>query len=246
MAGQGGPDGATLTSFLASVGVDTSLVMVGDTPTGHALIQVDVSGGNCIIVHPGANRQLTADAVASTLAQFGEGDLLLIQNETNLTSLMVSEASARGMVVAYNPSPVDADALSVDIDAVDYLFVNELEAAALSNVEASPDAALDALMGRHPNTGVIMTLGADGAVYGRAGQRWQVDAARVDAVDTTGAGDTFTGFFLGAVTRGHNPWTALAIARDAASQAVQCRGAAVSIPTWAKVTLNRVFEPRSP
>lgn len=234
MAGQVGSDGAELLRFLGDAGVDTSLVRTGQEPTGHALVQVDPTGANCIIVHGGANRTLSEAAILSALESFGEGDLLLVQNETNLVGLMVDEAARLGMTVAYNPSPFDQSALSVDIDLVDYLFVNEVEAESLTGTE-DPDQALEALTARFPSTGVILTLGAAGAAFARGEERVRVSAAVVDVVDTTAAGDTFTGYFLAQTLRGGSPFDALSLAVRASGVAVGRQGAAVSIPRWEEV-----------
>lgn len=234
MAGSIGSDGQQLVEFLVDAGVDMSNVVVSSEPSGHALIQVDPNAANCIILHPGANRAITPQAVSQTLAGFGAGDFLIVQNETNLIDRIVAEGAERGMIVAYNPSPFDADALRVDLALVDYLFVNEVEAVGLADRSTAAEA-LEELVARFPHTSIVMTLGSQGAVYAHGPERCRVDATRVQAVDTTAAGDTFTGFFLASVMRGSSPQRALEIARDAAGLAVSRAGAATSIPTWDEV-----------
>lgn len=228
-----GTDGEAAHVFLARKGVDTSLVQTDPCePTGHAIIQLDGEGSNCIIIYPGANRAHRTEHIPPGLSGASAGDLLLVQNETNLVPEVVAEARSRGMRVAYNPSPMDAGARDLDLGQVDVLFVNEHEAAELAG-SSSPDAALATLGERYPATEIVMTLGAEGSVWQRGSQRLRVDAVPVPVVDTTGAGDTFTGFFLGAQLRGHAPEEALRIASQAAALAVGCAGAAVSVPTWA-------------
>lgn len=234
MAGRVGPDGHSLLDFLAGVGIDVSDVTVAGEPSGYAMIQVDDQGANCILVHPGSNRLLTPNQISRTLARYGDDDLLLAQNETNHVDLIIATAQARGMSVAWNPSPIDANLAGVDMELVDFLFVNEIEAAALTGL-GDPQAALDELTGRHPNLQVIMTMGDKGASFGQGASRHFCAASAVPVVDTTGAGDTMTGFFLAAVGRGQSPETALATGTRAAGITVSRSGAAQSIPSWDEV-----------
>lgn len=219
-----------LIDFLSGRDVDVSHIAADPhEPTGHALVQLDPEGSNCIIIYPGANRTHREEQIDEALLGCSAGDLLIVQNETNLVAQAVEAAAHRGMRVAFNPSPLDGEALAVDLGAVDYLFVNEHEAAALTGA-TRPEEALDSLARRWPRMQIMMTLGADGSVWRQGERTCAVDAVRSEVVDTTGAGDTFAGFFLGSVLRGLPVERALETASRAASLAIGRKGAAASIP----------------
>lgn len=223
--------------FLAQRNVEASYVAADpEEPTGHALVQLDPDGSNCIIIYPGANRTHSKERIGEVLGGYSAGDLLVLQNETNLVAEVVEAAASLGMSVAFNPSPLDGEALSVDLSAVDFLFVNEHEAAALSGAPR-PEAALDRLAQRWPRTQIVMTLGAEGSVWRHGAESCAVGAARSQVVDTTGAGDTFAGFFLGSVLRGLPTKRALEKASWAAALAIGQKGAATSIPSGEHVGL---------
>lgn len=224
------PDGAWLLSFLRQSGVDTSLVLQTGEATGTAVIQVTPSGENSIIIDHGANFQNTEDEIRTTLFGFGRGDMLVLQNEVNGLPFLIREAAARGMQIALNPSPVDAALLDMDLSGVTYLLLNEIEGRAFTGSEV-PDEVLDRLLARWPQLRVVLTLGSDGVRYADASQRLQQRAFRVEAVDTTAAGDTFTGYFLAAVTNDAPVAEALSLASKAAAIAVTRMGAAASIPS---------------
>ncbi|MGI5867822.1 MAG: ribokinase [Kiritimatiellia bacterium] len=233
-----GADGRALLAALERDGVDVSAITVeAETPTGHAIIQVDPQGRNCIIVAPGANATLTPDAVRAALAAAKPGDLLLAQNETSAIAEAIRDAKARGLRVALNPAPMDGRVETQPLELVDTLVVNEIESVQLLDLHGvaapgSPTAALEALRRLHPHAQIIMTLGEDGAIAADTdGAVSQVPAFRVQAVDTTAAGDTFTGFFLASQARGVTTTEALRLASAAAAIAVTRHGAAPSVPT---------------
>lgn len=228
-AGCIGQDGLALRDFLQSNGVDTQSIRPVDSPTGHALIQVDDAGQNCIILYGGANRCLPEDMADQVLAPYAEGDYLLLQNEVNGLAHIMDRALARGMRVVLNPSPVLPPQHRLPLDRLHCLLVNEVEGASLSGT-SQPDEILPALMALYPDTRIVMTLGREGAVYGFNGQRLFQPAFSVAAVDTTAAGDTFTGYFVDSLLRGMDAKAALARASAAAAIAVTRPGAAGSIP----------------
>lgn len=234
MAGCIGPDGDELVAALRAYGVDTAAVRRLSEPSGYALIQVDPDGRNCIIVHGGANQALTPQYVDDVLASRAAGDLVVVQNETNLVDLIVARAYARGLAVAYNPSPVDGALVKVDLDQVSHLLVNEGEALALTG-ETDPEMALQMLAHRHPRTDIVMTQGERGVTRALGEQREVVPAVAATVVDTTGAGDTFTGYYLGSLLAGLTTTAALRRATKAAAIAVTRPGAARSIPAAAEV-----------
>jgi ribokinase len=158
-------------------------------PSGVALIAVDRSAENFIVVAPGANAALT-DLSADDRAAIASADVLLLQLEVPLSTVVAAAGCARaaGTTVVLNAAPA-ATLPEELLELVDVLVVNEHEAAVVSGGAASP---LDALLKLVPR--VVLTLGARGAGYAdRDGLRLSVPAPRIEAVDTTAAGDAFTG-----------------------------------------------------
>ncbi|MGN1021128.1 MAG: ribokinase [Aristaeellaceae bacterium] len=232
-AGAIGRDGLFLREYLDTFGVDTSLVRVVEEPTGHAIIQLDENGQNAIVLYGGANQRLTEGYIREALAGFGEGDWLLVQNEVSLLEELVRQAKGRGMRVILNPSPM-SDALPPLLPLTDWLILNEVEGEALTG-QREPDAMLDALLERCPDCRVVLTLGEQGAMYADRGRRHVQRAFPVQAVDTTAAGDTFTGYFFHGVLGGDAVEDALRRAAGASAIAVTRPGAGGSIPAMAEV-----------
>lgn len=200
-AGAIGSKGLFLTQLLQAAGVDISQVLTLDAPSGHTIIEVNAAGQNRIIVHGGTNLMLTEDYIDAILTKGCAGDLVLLQNETNLISSIISKAQAKGMKVAFNPSPMPENLTALPLDLVDYFIVNELEAAQLAGMQPQEayDAVLECLTAKYPHAAVIMTLGHNGVLYSCQDTRLAHPVFQVDTVDTTAAGDTFCGYFLAAV-----------------------------------------------
>lgn len=250
-AGCVGADGAFLLDELEAAGVDVARVQVlEDERTGLAVIQNDDAGDNCIILYGGANRRVTPELVRRALAFYGPGDMVVLQNEVNLVDEVIDRAADRGMQVALNPSPFDASIMDLPLDKVDYLLVNEIEAMQLlkalgaasvggADIEAGEAdatagdwaAVARALGERFRSTCIVMTLGAQGAYLIDGAACTHVPACPCKAVDTTAAGDTFTGYFLAGIALGDSALAAMAAAARAASIAVSRPGAAASIPS---------------
>lgn len=236
-AGNVGPDGQRLLKMLAEANVDTTLVRrLQDEPSGHTVIQVDRNGDNAIMVYGGANLSVTQEQIDDTLAYFGEGDILIIQNEVNGLKEIMAAAANQGMRIFFNPSPVDDDMMSLPLETVDTFILNEVEGAALTGVAADePVDMLDALTDASPNAHFVLTLGSRGAMYADANDRFRIDAIPVEVVDTTGAGDTFLGYYIAGLLEGKTPEDAIILANRAAAIAVTRPGAAPSIPMRAEV-----------
>lgn len=235
-AGICGTGGELLTDMLEANGVDTSLIRHADAAPGHTVIQVDAKGQNCIIVYGGTNRRITPEYIAEALSGFGEGDMVLLQNEVNRLGEIIDAAHARGMRVVLNPSPFDPAVLDCELGKVDLFLVNEIEGAQISGLPATaPEAILDWFAARYPKAAVILTLGADGAWYSDPHMRRFQSAVPTRAVDTTAAGDTFTGFFLEGWMTGRSIEESLLRAARASSIAVSRPGAAPSIPSAAEL-----------
>lgn len=234
-AGFIGPDGIFLKEKLNQCNVDTQYVRFAQESTGHAVIEVDNSGQNRILVYPGTNGILTETYVEEVLRAFVPGDIVLLQNETNLVDVIMEKAAAKGMRVAFNAAPMNAQALKYPLEKVDWLFVNETEGAAISG-KTDHLAIAVALRALYPRTSVVLTLGEKGCIYAGKEGVISVGAYEISPVDTTAAGDTFIGFFLRGIVDGQPPEQALRLATAASAIAITRPGAADSIPAMDEVT----------
>lgn len=215
-------------------GIDCKYVKMSEQPTGHAIIHVNASGENIIVLFAGANRDFSVQHTRQAFADSAPGDWLLTQNETNCIGESMAEAKRLGLQIAFNPAPMTAAVRDLPLHLVDLLIVNELEAAALANAQTLPD--IERYFRQHlPTAEVIITLGKKGATMLTAAERIAAPAQVVEAVDTTAAGDTFIGFFLSCYIRDANPEQALRCACAASAIAVTRLGAAQSIPSLAEV-----------
>ena len=229
-AGCIGPEGDMLTDMLKSAGVNTQYVRRVDTPTGHAIIQVDPRGRNCILLFGGANQCTDPSFADEVLANFDAGDWLVLQNEISSLPYLIKTAKAKGMIVVLNPSPFDKSLIAAGLDQVDYILLNETEGKQLTGHDAPADI-LNAIRSAYPSLKVVLTLGKDGCIYDDGSERISHGIFPVTAVDTTAAGDTFTGFFIGAVSAGKSAADAIHRASAASAIAVSRPGAAPSVPT---------------
>jgi len=244
-AGSIGKEGGMLLDALRGAGVDAGLVREGPGPTGHAIIQVAEDGQNCILVYGGENRSIGPDYIEAALSGFGGGDALLLQNETSGVPFAMELARSKGMRVAFNPSPVDRALASYPLESVDWFILNEIEGEALTG-RKEPDAIADALLARYPGCSVVLTLGARGALYRDARTRAAHGVYEVDRVDTTGAGDTFAGYFLAGMMQNLGVEETMRRASVASSIAVSRKGASSSIPTLAEVLSAKLRPARRP
>jgi ribokinase len=228
-AGRVGEYGRWVVDKLKDAGVDVSLIEVDPgVKTGHAVIQVDDSGENAILLYGGANRMITPKQIDATIKQFGEGDMLLLQNEINDIPALINAAADRGLSVCLNPAPMADEVCDWPLDKVSLLIVNETEGEALCG-EADPWEMLPKLT---EMTGgeVIVTLGDQGALYFGGDEAIHQPAVQADVVDTTAAGDTFIGYFLSRRMAGDPVESCLATAARAAALCVSNAGAMDSIP----------------
>ena len=233
-----------LVEMLQTAHVDIANVILDSTvPTGHAIIQKSPDGANCIIVYGGANRAITKAQIETTIAQFDAGDYLVLQNETNYVDYMIECAHERGMLIVLNPSPMEQSIFNLPLTFVDWFMLNEIEAAALINqntaTDVAPESLLHSVTQRFPNANVVITLGAKGAICKYQEQIVYQPAKNVVPVDTTAAGDTFTGFFLSGIMQQKSIKECLNLATTASAIAVTRMGAAPSIPSLCEV-LNSI------
>lgn len=236
-AGAVGADGRLLTTVLSADGVDVSRVCVlEDTPTGHAVIQVDAAGQNSILLFGGANRCVTEKQIDEALQDFGSGDILILQNEINGIAYLMKRAQEKGLRICLNPSPCDEKIQTLPLDCVDVFLLNEVEAAQICGDALDSKAdLLEELAERFPKAEIVLTLGEKGVRYAKGKFRCARSACRVKAVDTTAAGDTFTGYYIACISRGCSVEEALRLATLASGIAVTRNGAQASIPYLAEV-----------
>jgi len=230
------PSGREVRAALAEeegIGV-AGVTTTADAATGTALIMVDRAGGNQIGVAPGANRALSVAHVHARAEDFAWAEVMVASCEVPLECVTTALTLARGHGVAtiLNPAPVPRAPLD-RLDLVDYLTPNAGEAARLAGV-AGEEAAADALVARGAGT-VIVTLGEAGALSrGRAGAH-RIPGVKVEAIDTTAAGDAFNGALAVALAERRDLVSALRFANAAAALACTKRGAQPSLATRAEV-----------
>jgi ribokinase len=228
--GKVGHDGVFLLEKLERAGTDISFVEESDDESGHAIIQVNRDGENCIIIHGGSNRRISRKSLPVSFAKFAEGDFFLSQNETNLIPEALAMAKRKGMKTAFNPAPMTEDVATYPLGLVDILILNESEAASLFDAKTAPEKRLDGIRRKHGFETIVLTLGSKGAILCEEDGLHFQPARKVKAVDTTAAGDCFVGFFLAEKMRGSSSKQALAVATAAAALCVQRKGASDSIP----------------
>ena len=236
-AGKAVIDGAVLKKRLNEFGVDTRFVRETNAPSGHAVIQVSgQTGENCILLYGGANCEITDSEIDETLSFFQKGDLLLLQNEINATAKIMEKAYSAGLEIALNPSPIGPEINSMPLACVRYFLLNEIEGHALTG-ETIPKKIAAQLLSRYPDSVIVLTLGGEGSYYCDKNEAFAEPAAPANVVDTTGAGDTFTGYFLSLVMQGNAPRVCMHTASLAAAIAVSRDGASDSIPSTGELSL---------
>ena len=211
---------------LARNGVDvTAIRTIENTTTGSAHITV-FEGDNAIVYVPGANQEVTVDYLKSVEADLLACTYFVIQNEIPMPSIqyLIDLADAHDIKVTYDPAPF----IEIDkgyLEKVDYLLPNETEAK-----EMFGDQDVDALLGQYPAQ-LLITMGGDGIRYHDGEVAVHVPAIKGEVVDTTGAGDTFSGAFTVALSKGNSLADAIQFASIAGSLSVQKFGAQGGMPT---------------
>ena len=228
LAGSVGPDGTPLRKIASENGVNISLLRTIEERTGNAIIQVSDAGENSIILFGGSNLCNSTAYIDETLSHFEAGDILLLQNEINNLPYIMQMASEKGMLIALNASPCNKNIFSCPLDLIHFLFVNEIEGGMLSGTD-EPGEMVWPLRKLCPQAHIILTLGEKGSLYfdGETLHKGTCFKARI--VDTTGAGDTFTGYFLTAWAEGMKGKEILNLAAKASAITVSTAGAAISI-----------------
>lgn len=224
-----GADGQFLKQVLQKENVDVSNIKTVKKNTGHAIIQVDCSGQNSILLYKGTNFAVDREYIERFLSDANEDDILLLQNETSALDDAFEIANNKKMQIAFNPSPYSENLKVLPLNFVKWWFCNEIEAQELFGTYDESQIA-NSFLSKFPNSNLILTLGEQGSVFVNKYITVKQAAYKVDAVDTTAAGDTFTGYFLSAVSQNKSIEYAMQIAAKASSITVSREGASPSIP----------------
>ena len=223
-----GSDGIWARNRLLEYGVATRHIHEQSMPTGHAIINVDDTGENAITLFAGANQAISQNAVAAVLSSGNAGDIFVTQNETNAQLTGAKLGSKLGFRVCYAAAPFDANAVENVLPYLDFLILNAVEAEQLEQALNTKIEALDI-------EDIIITLGSNGARWIGKETDQHFDAIKVDPVDTTGAGDTFTGYVLAGLDRGLTMGQSITLAMRAAALMVTRMGTADVIPDLKEV-----------
>ncbi|MBR2467000.1 MAG: helix-turn-helix domain-containing protein [Clostridia bacterium] len=228
-AGIIGEDGTFLKDTLVAAGVDVRFLKTEKGKSGHAIIQVDSNGENCICVFEGTNGSVTEDYIDEVLSNFEQGDFIILQNEIPHVDHILTRAKEIGMISVLNPSPINERITALDLSCVGYLILNETEAREISG-KSDTREFIGFIRAKYPSLRVVLTLGSRGSVYFTEDEMTEMPAFCVEAKDTTSAGDTFTGYFISFVSSGKSVKEALKYASAASAITVSRLGASASVP----------------
>lgn len=233
-AGLIGDDGKVFLEAAKEYNINAEFIQTCEGKTGHAIIQVDKNGQNCILLYGGGNRKITKDFVDQVLSGFENGDILLLQNEISELDYIIDQAYAKGMQIYLNPSPFDAALDTCDMNKISCFLLNEIEGGQISG-ETEPDKIVDAILAKYENAKIVLTLGGEGSMYADKEKRCRQPIVKVEAVDTTAAGDTFTGYFIAGVLNNMSVEDTLKMCATASGITVSRKGATPAIPFMAEV-----------
>lgn len=224
-------DGQGFFDVCADYNINTSLLQQLPGKSGETLIQVDPYGQNSILVLGHANQQNTPQRIAQVMSQCDQGDIIVVQNELNGLPDIIRQACRKQCKVILNPSPMDSDLASLDLSLVTGLLLNEVEISALTG-EWDMLMALKKLKCTYPELLAILTIGEKGSMVLEGENLLHVPADNTGPIaDTTGAGDTYLGYFICAYyAEGQSVRSAMELASKAASIAIGRAGATQSIP----------------
>lgn len=240
-AGMVGQEGTELLNKCVENGVHADFVRTISGSSGHTIIQVDKDGNNSILLYGGANQSITNEFIDEVLNSFESGDIILLQNEINLLDVIMDKAYGKGLQIVLNPSPYNDTLAKCDLSKVSYFILNEIEGEQMTGMKEPLDI-VNEIYRLYPNSKIVLTLGEKGSMYYDGVEVCNQEAFKVKAVDTTAAGDTFTGYFIASLICGleikndiidhivKNPNEALKIASMASALAVTKAGALDSIP----------------
>lgn len=235
-AGCIGRDGNVLLETLKRSGVKTELIKKSGSVSGHAVIQVDNSGKSSIVIYGGANDEVSKEYIEEVLEHFSKWDLLLLQNEISNVAYAMEKADEKGILIAFNPTPMNDSVLQYDLQKVKYFILNEAEGKRLAGADTEdPEEIIKKLREKYPRSVIVLTLGDKGSCYTAGGRTIYQTIFKTNVVDTTGAGDTFTGYFLAGIADNMDPEITMKYASIASAISVSRPGVSPSIPTYEEV-----------
>ena len=238
-AGLVGEEGLDFYDACENFGIKTDYIKTVTGRCGHTIIQVGDEGQNSIVLFGGANQKNSKEYVDEVLKNFEAGDVILLQNEINELPYIIDQAFAKGMTIILNPSPFDERLEACDLGKVSIFVLNETEGQQMTGM-TTPTTIVAALDASFANAKIMLTLGKGGSIYHHGDEELYQAAFDVEAVDTTAAGDTFTGFFVAGLLKKMPMRDTLIMATKAAALAVQKKGAAQSIPFMSEVELFNI------
>ena len=215
-------------------GMDTSKVMFSDQPSGVALISVDTHAENCIVVASGANGDITVEDIEANRQEIEEASILLLQLEIPVEAVVRAAKIGHeaGVYVVLNPAPA-CDLPEEIYQYLSLIIPNQTEIALMTGIEAKDEEgaakAVEALQSKGTKD-VIVTMGSKGSMVYHEGKATFVPSRKVNAVDTTAAGDTYCGGLCVALSEGKDIIEAAQFATASSALTVQKRGAQDSIP----------------
>jgi ribokinase len=226
--------GDSIAENFKKLGIGSQFLERSDTPNGVAHIWVDSNGENRIVIIPGANYEIESKKAVDAIESIADLAVVVAQCEIKqeVTLAAFSAAKARACVTILNPAPYQP--LSKELlEVTDWIIPNETEFKELHGQGPTSD---DVLSGFRPGKNSIVTLGSEGAVLITSdGNLTRVSAPKVNAVDTTGAGDAFVGTFAFGLASGKNPEDAMMLGIKVASMSVTRKGAQSSYPSQAEI-----------
>lgn len=228
-AGMIGEEGERFLEVCHNNGVDTTYIKQIPGKSGHTIIQVDEKAQNCIILYGGANQAFSKDYIDIVLKDFRKEDILLLQNEVNELDYIIDKAYEREMIIVLNPSPYNEKIQKCELSKVSVFMINEIEGEQITG-EKKPERILESFRQTYPKAKVVLTLGSNGVMYQDDNKICKQGIYKVQAVDTTAAGDTFTGYFIASMIENMPIEKALQICAKASAIAVSRKGATDSIP----------------
>ena len=233
-AGIIGSDGGLLKDALVDKGVHIDYMKISNKPTGHAIIEVDQSGQNHILLYGGTNKEIDFEYIDEVLSHFSKGDIVVLQNEINNVPYIIERCYEKEMKIFFNAAPYDIAVKNYPIEKVTWLVVNETEGATLSN-EEDYEKIIQTLKQKYPHTHILFTMGKEGSRVLTDKEDIKVEALKVNAVDTTGAGDTYIGYFVRGIVEEMPLLETAQMATKASAIAVTRFGAVDSIPNYEEV-----------
>ena len=233
-AGIIGSDGGLLKDALVDKGVHIDYMKISNKPTGHAIIEVDQSGQNHILLYGGTNKEIDFEYIDEVLSHFSKGDIVVLQNEINNVPYIIERCYEKEMKSFFNAAPYDIAVKNYPIEKVTWLVVNETEGAALSN-EEDYEKIIQTLKQKYPHTHILFTMGKEGSRVLTDKEDIKVEALKVNAVDTTGAGDTYIGYFVRGIVEEMPLLETAQMATKASAIAVTRFGAVDAIPNYEEV-----------